>query len=86
MTRWFMVAFVSTALLVVVRLGRIVELITHPSLDTIGTVAVALVLPVAALLGWRWSRTRPTPYASGSSVSRQSPKRAGCQVSSWSRT
>ncbi len=65
MTRWFMVAFVSTALLVVVRLGRIVELITHPSLDTIGTVAVALALPVAALLGWRWSRTRPTPRASG---------------------
>ncbi len=58
MTRWFLIAFVSTALLVVVRLGRIVELMTHPSLGTIGTVAVALALPVAALLGWRWSRTR----------------------------
>ncbi len=65
MTRWFLIAFVSTALLVIVRIGRIVELISRPSLDTIGPVVVAFAIPVAALLGWRWSRARPTASAAG---------------------
>ena len=65
MTRWFLVAFVSSTLLVTVRIGRIVELITSPSLGAIGTVVVAFALPVAALLGWRWSRTRASSATVG---------------------
>ncbi len=65
MTRWFLVAFVSSTLLVTVRIGRIVELITSPSLGAIGTVVVAFALPVAALFGWRWSRTRASSAAVG---------------------
>ena len=75
MTRWFLVAFVSSALLVTVRIGRIVELITSPSLGTIGTVVVALALPVASLLGWRWSRTR-APSATGGVFDRLAAQRS----------
>ncbi len=65
MTRWFLVAFVSSTLLVTVRIGRIVELITSPSLGAIGTGVVAFALPVAALFGWRWSRARASSAAVG---------------------
>ena len=65
MTRWFLIAFVSTALIVTVRIGRIVELITRPSLDTIGPVVVAFAIPIAALLAWRWSRTRTSANTAG---------------------
>ncbi len=75
MTRWFLVAFVSSMLLVTVRIGRIVDLITHPSLGTIGTVVVAFALPVAALLGWRWSRTR-TSSAAGTVFDRLAAQRS----------
>lgn len=56
MTRWFQTAGILAGLTVVVRFGRIVELLTVPSPETIAPALGALALPVLAFAGWRWSR------------------------------
>jgi peptide/nickel transport system permease protein len=56
MTRWFLTAGVVAVLTVVVRFGRIIQLLTTPSPETIAPALGALALPVLAFAGWRWSR------------------------------
>ena len=56
MTRWFLIAGVSGALLVVVRFPRILELLTTPARGTVLPALGALALPAAAFAGWHWSR------------------------------
>ncbi len=56
MTRWFLIAGVSGALLVAVRFQRILELLTTPAPGTVLPAIGALALPVAAFGGWLWSR------------------------------
>ena len=56
MTRWFLIAGVSGALLVVVRFPRILELLTTPAPGTVLPAIGALALPAAAFAGWHWSR------------------------------
>lgn len=56
MTRWFLIAGVSGALLVVVRFPRILELLTTPAPGAVLPAIGALALPAAAFAGWYWSR------------------------------
>jgi peptide/nickel transport system permease protein len=56
MTRWLLTAGILAALTVIVRFGRIVQLLTTPSPETIVPALGALALPVLAFAGWRWSR------------------------------
>jgi len=56
MTRWLLTASILAVLTVIVRFGRIVQLLTTPSPETIAPALGALALPVLAFAGWRYSR------------------------------
>ena len=59
MTRLLLAAAATGTLLVVVRLGRILELLLTPNLGAVATGIGALALPVACLAGWFRHRNRP---------------------------
>ncbi len=59
MTRWFLVFFVGGVLTILLRVRHIADLLAQPSAGDVALVAGAALVPLAALLGWQWSRTSP---------------------------